>query len=137
MQSSKGVVRMETLLEDPPTPQSTPECSTPVPDKPDITAFLQQGQLLLNRGDYAQAAAQFRMALAHEPRNAEARVSLGDVLRYACDFDGAIAEYSAALQVDPENAPAFCRRGEVHLLKVQPRAAVADFSEALRIDPDF
>ena len=74
---------------------------------------LMRGRVAAQAGRYAEAAEEFRKALAARPESVEARVNLGSVLALAGDRAGAIAELREALRGDPANVTAHFNLGSL------------------------
>jgi len=67
---------------------------------------LMRGRVAAQAGRYADAAQEFRKALAAQPESVEARVNLGSVLALSGDRAGAVEQFREALRRDPANATA-------------------------------
>jgi tetratricopeptide (TPR) repeat protein len=67
---------------------------------------LMRGRVAARAGRYADAAQEFRKALAAQPESVEGRVNLGSVLALAGDRPGAVEQFREALRRDPANATA-------------------------------
>src|SRR4029079_13773996 len=67
---------------------------------------LMRGRVAAQAGRYADAAQEFRKALAAQPERVEARVNLGSVLALSGDRAGAIDQFQEALKREPANATA-------------------------------
>jgi tetratricopeptide (TPR) repeat protein len=65
-----------------------------------------RGRTAFRAGRWADAAEQFRKAVAARPESVEARVNLGSALVQTGDADGAVAQFREALRLDPNNATA-------------------------------
>lgn len=74
---------------------------------------LMRGRVAAQAGRYADAANEFRKALAAQPRSVEARVNLGSVLALAGDRAGAIEQLRDALRLDPGNVTAHFNLGSL------------------------
>ncbi|HYB42612.1 MAG TPA: tetratricopeptide repeat protein [Candidatus Methylomirabilis sp.] len=73
---------------------------------PSATAHYNLGVLLVGRGEFAEAAAHYRSALAIEPGFAEAHNNLGVALTELGQRDDAIRHYREALRIKPAYADA-------------------------------
>ena len=82
---------------------------------------LMSGKTAARAGRYADAAEQFRRALAANPASTEARVNLGTMLANLGDRAGAAEQFREALARDPENATAHLNLAS--LLAAQPDPA--------------
>jgi tetratricopeptide (TPR) repeat protein len=74
---------------------------------------LMRGRVAAQAGRSAEAAREFRKALAARPESVEARVDLGSVLALAGDRAGAIAQFRDALRLDPSNVTAHFNLGSL------------------------
>jgi len=74
---------------------------------------LTRGRVAAQAGRYADAAQEFRKALAARPESVEARVNLGSVLASAGDRDGAAEQLREALRLDPSNVTAHFNLGSL------------------------
>jgi tetratricopeptide (TPR) repeat protein len=74
---------------------------------------LMRGRVAAQAGRYADAAREFRKALATRPESVEARVNLGSVLASAGDHDGAAGQLRDALRLDPSNVTAHFNLGSL------------------------
>jgi tetratricopeptide (TPR) repeat protein len=68
--------------------------------------YLSRGKVAFEAKRYADAAAEFRKALAAKPDSVTALVNLGAALSQTGDVDGAIAQFEAALRIEPHQANA-------------------------------
>jgi len=95
-------------------------------------------QLLLECGDYEQAAEQWRGLLERFPDMAQWHIELGTALKAQGKRDEAIAEFSRAMSVDPRVAAAACFNiGTVRLEQGELEDAADLLREALDADPDM
>jgi tetratricopeptide (TPR) repeat protein len=74
---------------------------------------LMRGRVAAQAGRYADAAREFRKALAAQPEGVEARVDLGSVLALSGDRDGAAGQFRDALRLDPSNVTAHFNLGSL------------------------
>jgi tetratricopeptide (TPR) repeat protein len=74
---------------------------------------LMRGRVAAQAGRYADAAQEFRKALAARPESVEARVNLGSVLASAGDRAGAVEQLLDALRLDPSNVTAHFNLGSL------------------------
>lgn len=72
-----------------------------------------RGRVAAQAGRYADAAQEFRKALAAQPESVEARVNLGSVLALSGDRAGAVEQFQEALKRDPGNATAHFNLGSL------------------------
>lgn len=96
---------------------------------------MRRGHTAFNLGRYADAADEFRMALAARPESVTARVNLGAALAKMGDRQGAIAELRRVIELAPGN---FTARFNLALLLVEdgkPREALPHLTAAVHSDP--
>lgn len=72
-----------------------------------------RGRVAAQAGRYADAAQEFRKALAAQPDSVEARVNLGSVLALSGDRAGAVEQLREALKRDPANVTAHFNLGSL------------------------
>ena len=72
-----------------------------------------RGRVAAQAGRYADAAQEFRKALAAQPDSVEARVNLGSVLALSGDRTGAVEQLREALKRDPANVTAHFNLGSL------------------------
>lgn len=72
-----------------------------------------RGRVAAQAGRYADAAQEFRKALAAQPDSVEARVNLGSVLALSGDRAGAVEQLQEALKRDPKNVTAHFNLGSL------------------------
>ena len=70
-----------------------------------------RGRVAFRAGRWADAAEQFRKAVAARPESVEARVNLGSALVQAGDAGSAVLQFREALRLDPNNATAHFNLG--------------------------
>jgi lipoprotein NlpI len=102
------------------------------------SAFVSDGILKYQHGDYAGAIAAYNQALTINPTSTEAFFNRGISKAAQDDLDGAIADYSQALQAppsDPNLGAAYYYRGLARHSKADLDGAISDYNNAVRIDP--
>lgn len=104
------------------------------PDFP--LALALRGELLLRRGDVAQALPIFLSLMTRGEQVAAARTGLGDVARIQGRFDDAIAEYDEALRTQPNHYAAAIGRAETLVQGGRMTQAVADLRRYIATHPD-
>ena len=87
--------------------------------------------------DWAGAEADFRAAIAADPRNATAHQWYAEMLATQRRWAESELEYQAAADIDPLSAVIRFSRGEAKTLEGQLPAALAFFDAALKIAPGF
>src|SRR5579884_1211404 len=103
----------------------------------DFTANFQMGDLLLNRGDAADAVAYFEKASSAEPRSALALTELGSALFSASKIAEAEQQFKKALNVDPHYTDARYNLASVEASAGKWDSAAADFKQVLEENPDY
>lgn len=96
------------------------------------------GDLLFNSPDerlQAQAPAEFQAALAVNPQDEKAELSLGMIAARSGDLKTALADDARAVQLDPNDTDACLELGKMLLLNHQRDKAQQMFERAVRIDP--
>jgi tetratricopeptide (TPR) repeat protein len=93
------------------------------------------GKALYEEGRPAEAARQFREAIALEPDSPEAHADLGNCLEAQGDSEGARREYTAALAINPRFAGAHYTLGLAFLRERRLDEAAEQFRATLGIDP--
>ena len=68
--------------------------------------FLSRGKLAFEAQRYAEAAVEFRKAVAAAPESVTARVNLGAALTQLGDLPGAVEQFQEAIRIQPANANA-------------------------------
>ena len=98
-------------------------------------AHVNLGAAFSKRGDFPAAAAQYRAALAADPRDAEAQDGLGVVLTEMKQYEEARTSLEAAAQIAPADADVRYNLGRLYGLTNRPDLAIAQFGEAVRLQP--
>lgn len=102
------------------------------PDEPNVLASL--GLLHSERGEFELAEAEYRKALAIDPRCIAARVNLANLLGfYKKDPEAAAKELLAVLEVDPHNFEAFMNGGAMLAQLQQFEKAATVFRRAIEL----
>ena len=85
---------------------SSGDAGAEAPRHDEVLAFLENefGQAALKRNDLREAARRFQAAIDRDPRNAPARLSLGDVLAREGRTADAIAAWEQLIDASPERA---------------------------------
>jgi protein O-mannosyl-transferase len=93
------------------------------------------GIALMNRGDNAAAAQEFRAAIAWKPDHDQARLNLGMIAERAGRFDEARAWYLDALRVKPNFANAHYNLGRLAATQGVTDDAIDHYQRAIEFDP--
>jgi tetratricopeptide (TPR) repeat protein len=102
----------------------------------DDVSLWRSGMALMDAGDLKSAGARFREALAINPRNSKAHVTLGNTLEAAGNDDEAMIHYHEAVRLDPSSAVGHVNSGNIFLKRNDHARAVAEFQLALKLEPD-
>jgi tetratricopeptide (TPR) repeat protein len=100
-------------------------------------AYFQNGNQLAQRGRFAEAAAQYRRALAVEPNYAQALSNLGNALMASGDDEGAIAAWRRAIAAEPAYALPHANLGAALSQHGRLDEAIAQLRRAVELKPDF
>ncbi len=100
-------------------------------------SHVERGSALLREGKAAEAEAEFRLALAIDPRTVEARVELGRALLRQRRLADAVAELRAAIEMRTDVAAAHYYLSSALLAQNDPAAALAAARRAASLDPTF
>jgi lipoprotein NlpI len=120
----------------PATPPATTSTISPAQDiQRQASAFVSDGILRYQRGDFDGAIAAYNQAIDLDPKAGEAFFNRGIAKAAHDDLDGAIADYSQALQVDPTLSAAYYYRGLARHSKGDLDGAIGDYNQAVQIDP--
>jgi Flp pilus assembly protein TadD len=87
--------------------------------------------------EYAGAIAEFKKAIAIDPKHVGAHTNLGVALKEKGDVKGAIGEYRKAIALDEEYAPAHYSLGLALKAEGDVKGAIAEYEKALKINPKF
>lgn len=88
----------------------------------------------LKLGDTAKAAAQYRLALAANPKDLNALKGLAAAQEARSDSAGALATYEEILKLDPANARARARREEMKAAALTPEQMLAEMKLRQAVD---
>ena len=105
------------------------------PDSPEILVLL--GNLLMVRGELAEAADCYRRALVLQPDRAEVHSNLGSALRSQGDLSAALACYRRALAMRPDAAEIHNNMGNALQQMGDLDAAIGCYQMAISLRPDF
>ena len=101
----------------------------------DDVSLWRSGMALMDAGDLKSAGARFREALASNPRNSKAHITLGNTLEAAGNDDEAMSHYSEAIRLDPSSATGHVNAGNIFLKRNDHARAIAEFQLALKLEP--
>ncbi len=95
-----------------------------------------KGLLWKTKGELGLAHEEFRQAVAANPNDAEARLSLAESLAAAGRLDQAMTEYRATLALDPTSIAAHNNLAGILANRGDLTAAIGHWSAALGLDPE-
>lgn len=119
----------------PPAPPAA-EAREPAPQAR-AQAYLDQGRVLIARGEMGAAATVLREALRREPDLIQARASLGLALYGMGDLDAAVEELRATLRRQPDAVPARLILATALVAKQDWAAARIELDQILTAQPDL
>ncbi len=102
----------------------------------DDVSLWRSGMALMDAGDLKKAGARFREALAINPGNSKAHITLGNTLEAAGNDDEALAHYQEALRLDSSSAIGHINIGNIFLKRNDHARAIVEFQLALRLEPE-
>lgn len=102
----------------------------------DDVSLWRSGMAMMDAGDPKSAAARFRQALALNPRNSKAHITLGNTLETAGNDDEAMVHYNEAIRLEPASAIAHINAGNILLKRNEHTRASAEFQLALALEPE-
>jgi tetratricopeptide (TPR) repeat protein len=95
------------------------------------------GQLLLEKGQPADAIAQYKKTLELNPGYAEAHYNLALALDQKGQVDAAISEYQKALEIHPDFVLARVNLGLVFMQSGRADEGMAQYEKALQTNPNY
>jgi tetratricopeptide (TPR) repeat protein len=101
----------------------------------DDVSLWRSGMAMMDAGDLKSAGGRFRQALAINPRNSKAHITLGNTLEAAGDNDEAMIHYDEALRLEPSSAIGHVNAGNIFLKRNDHARAIAEFQLALKVEP--
>lgn len=104
---------------------------------PSTRAFINRGNLWLERQEFDIAIGDFTEAIKLDPSETVAFAARGTVWIKKKAYDKAIADLNEAVRLDPSEAGAFLNRGAAWSAKKIYDKAIADFTEAIKIDSRY
>jgi len=93
------------------------------------------GDHLLEKGQTADAIAQFKRAVESEPKRAEAHNMLGLGYFRGNDYENAQREFTKAIQLKPNLIGAYNNLGQLELKKGHRQAALGYFEKSMQLNP--
>jgi tetratricopeptide (TPR) repeat protein len=101
----------------------------------EIAQHFRAGQHAMQRGEFAQAAEEFKKVLSLDPTLVEAEVNLGLAYHSASEYELAVRQLSKALQQRPRLLGANVIAGSDYVKLGSPDKAVPFLQHALKLDP--
>src|SRR5262249_22709982 len=105
--------------------------------EPAAEMHFELGLVLGQLGNLPGAAAEFRSALALNPKLGSAHEMLGVTLRRQGDSAAALPQFRRAVELDPNNPEAWCDLGMQLKAAGDANGAIAAFQKAIGLKPDF
>ena len=97
---------------------------------------LARGKLAFEAKRYADAAAEFRKAVAASPNSVAARINLGVTLSQLGDTQGAAEQFEEAIRLEPRQVNAHYNLAILLAGQSQHEKAIAHLQSALAVDPN-
>jgi tetratricopeptide (TPR) repeat protein len=98
--------------------------------------YLSRGKIAFEAQRYAEAANEFRKAVAIKPDSVIARVNLGAALSQIGDLKHAAEQFEEVLRLEPGKAIAHYNLGIIRAVENKPEQAIAHLRSALSIEPN-
>jgi tetratricopeptide (TPR) repeat protein len=95
-----------------------------------------KGEMYLSERKFAEAEAQFRKAIALEPKNFGAYLLLGQTKQAQNQLPEAIREVDNLIKRQPDFAPAYMLKGFYMESAGDPKGAIAHYLKTLELNPD-
>ena len=99
------------------------------------------GEILETQGNFAEAAAEYRKAIAKSPTTLNLHFRLGRALLLKShdpeNLEAALKEFQAELALNPQDCIAHYQVAQVLLAEEKPQEAAPSLARALEINPDF
>ena len=100
-------------------------------------SHIERGNSLCASGRYVEAVAEYELAIAADPANAQAHYRAGLAWRDQQELDSAVANYRRALELKPDYIEAHNNLGVVLQLQNKLEEARACYRHAVGLGPDF
>lgn len=98
--------------------------------------YLSRGKVAFEAQRYADAAAEFRKAVAAKPDSVTARVNLGAALSQIGDLEGAVEQFKEALRIEPGKANAHYNLAVLLARQDKQSEAITHLRSALNAEPE-
>jgi tetratricopeptide (TPR) repeat protein len=95
-----------------------------------------RGRTALEAKRFADAAVEFRKAIAAKPDSTAGHLNLGTTLVQLNDLNAAVTEFKTVLRLDPDNANAHFNLAIVLAARNEDRAAIEELQALLKTNPD-
>ncbi|MCB0328290.1 MAG: tetratricopeptide repeat protein [Bdellovibrionales bacterium] len=113
----------------------SPNIVSSIPVERTAEEHLESGKAFLAEDNLWKAREAFRLAIKHDPNNAEAYFLRGTSQMALNYFNDAVSDFSHALQLNPSNGNAYYNRGLALAKSGNIKAAIEDFDKAISINP--
>lgn len=97
---------------------------------------LARGKLAFEARRFAEAAVEFRKAVAASPNNVAARINLGATLSQLGDVQGATEQFEEAIRIEPRSVNAHYNLAILLAEQNQHEKAIAHLQSALAVEPN-
>jgi len=98
--------------------------------------YLSRGKVAFEAQRYAEAANEFRKAVAIKPESVTARVNLGAALTQVGDLIGAAQQFEEAIRIEPGKANAHYNLAVILANQNKSEQAIAHLRSALSVEPN-
>ena len=98
--------------------------------------YLSRGKVAFEAHRYAEAANEFRKAVAAKPDSVTARVNLGAALSQTGDLQAAAEQFEEVLRLEPGKATAHYNLGIIFALQNNPEQSIPHLRSALSVEPN-
>jgi tetratricopeptide (TPR) repeat protein len=98
--------------------------------------YLSRGKIAFEARRYAEAANEFRKAVAIKPDSVTARVNLGAALSQTGDLKGAAEQFEEVLRLEPGKATAHYNLGIILAVQNKHEEAIAHLRSVLSVEPN-
>ena len=108
-----------------------------IPEKIFAHRYVFLGNMLSQHGRYDKAEAQYRKAIALDPKLTDAYVEFGSVLTIQEKYVEAISQYEKAIELDPKSAWTYAALGNVSSKQKRFVAAILYYHKAIELYPNY
>jgi tetratricopeptide (TPR) repeat protein len=132
-----GLAAFAVAARAPPRPKAVPLPPPPPPRVPlgaEVPSYVERGLSLESHGDHEGAIAQYRKALALDPRSASAWDGLGSAHGNQGQLELAVEELTKAIELDPGSSRSHVNRGLARGKTGDAAGELADLDRAIALD---